>query len=250
MSDINDQAISGHEEEKGAGPSHSGVAKHPLAHLWAHWTRKMSGEEINQLELVSYSGPIHVVRSPGQVRDAVRELRRDSMLGFDTETRPSFRKGVVYKPALLQLAGQDATFLFRVKDTGLPPELTGLLADAAILKVGVAVGRDVQDLRQIEPFAPAGFTDLGECARRAGIQHHGLRGLAAVVLGCRVSKGARTTNWDRPDLPMTSLRYAATDAWIARGIYQAMKDQGCPLPAIPSTHWRDPRASSVESLPT
>lgn len=201
-------------------------------HPWPVWRRKLSKDEINAAELASYPGRIRLVRNPGLLNEAVQTLRRERVLGFDTETRPSFRPGVVYKPALLQLGGRDSVFLFRLADLGLPPELRDLLADPGIVKAGVAVNRDVRDLQALEWFEPAGFVDLGECGRKAGIQHHGLRGMAAVMLNCRISKGARTTNWDRPDLPEHALRYAATDAWIAWKLYRALEDHGCPLPAM------------------
>ena len=158
---------------------------------------------------------------------AVRALRRETLLGFDTETRPSFQKGETHPPALIQLAGKDAVYLFHLPGLGLPAELTDLLTDARIVKAGVANDRDLRELRGLRDFAPRGFVDLGECAAAYGIPHQGLRGLAAVLLGCRISKGARFTNWERTDLDDRALQYAATDAWIGRRIYEALQAAGC-----------------------
>jgi ribonuclease D len=189
--------------------------------------QKLSREEINRLEIAAYRGPIHVVRSHAQMLAAVRELRRETLLGFDTEKRPSFAKGESHPPALIQLAGREAVYVFQLHVIGLPAELVDLLANPRIVKAGVATGRDLQELRELAQFQPGGFVDIGACAMKSGIKHHGLRGLAALLLGCRISKSAQLTNWERPELPMPALRYAATDAWISRRIYEALKKHGC-----------------------
>ena len=186
----------------------------------------LSREEINRLPLAAYRGPIHVVRARPQMLAAIRELRREPLLGFDTEKRPSFTKGESHPPALLQLAGRQDVYIFQLHILGLPSELTDLLANGHIIKAGVAIGRDLQELRQMTEFEPRGVVDIGACAMKSGMKHHGLRGLAAVLLGCRISKGAQLTNWERPDLPGPALQYAATDAWVSRRIYEAMKEHG------------------------
>ena len=188
--------------------------------------RKLSADEINRIELAAYRGPLHLVSTIEQVQAAADRLSCDKLLGFDTEKRPSFRKGESHPPALLQLAGKDVVYLFQLHRFGLPVALTRILADGGIVKAGVAVGRDLRELRALTEFEPQGFVDLGERAKRHGLQHHGLRGLAASLLGCRISKGAGLTNWARPDLPERALRYAATDAWIGRRIYVAMEERG------------------------
>lgn len=208
----------------------SRVVKRPSRHssqgkgsIPAAWIRKLPPEEINALETASYKGPITLVASHKAVLEAVAELKREKLLGFDTETRPSFVSGVAYPPALLQLVGAHTAFLFRLKATGLPPELTALLADPAIIKAGVSVSKDVKELRTMAEFEPHGFVDLGTASEKMGLQHHGLRGLAAVVLGVRISKSARTTNWDNRTLPDFAVRYAATDGWLGRKLYEEFK---------------------------
>ena len=177
--------------------------------------------------MTAYRGVIHVVRTHPQMLVAVRELRHETLLGFDTEQRPSFRKGESHPPALMQLAGRRAVCLFQLHTLGLPVELRDLLANPGIVKAGVATARDLQELRALTEFQPRGFVDLGVCAKRSGMQHHGLRGLAALLLGCRISKSAQLTNWERPVLPAPALQYAATDAWISLRIYEALKEHGC-----------------------
>ena len=189
--------------------------------------QKLTAEEINRLAITAYRGSIQVVCTRPQMLAAVRELRRETLLGFDTEKRPSFRKGETHPPALIQLAGRDAVYVFQLQALGFPVELTDILANSEIVKAGVSVARDIQELRELTEFQPRGFVDLGDCAKRSGIKHHGLRGLAALLLGCRISKGAQLTNWERPDLPASALQYAATDAWISRRIYEALKEHDC-----------------------
>lgn len=188
--------------------------------------RKLSADEINDLDLAAYHGPLNLVCTSEEMQVAAARLSCEKLLGFDTEKRPSFSKGESHPPALLQLAGEDEVYLFQLHRIGLPVELTRILADGGIVKAGVAVGRDLRELRALTEFEPKGFVDLGARSKRHGLQHHGLRGLAASLLGCRISKGAGLTNWARPDLPERALRYAATDAWIGRRIYKAMEERG------------------------
>jgi len=189
----------------------------------ARYLKKLSSEEINSLPLAAYEGPIHVVDNQRDALLAVNSLRGHRALGFDTEKRPSFKKGQVYQPSLLQLSQPDAVYIFQLKLTGLPKELLNLFERKDIIKAGVAVGRDIHELREMKAFEPAGFIDLGDKAREAGLQHHGLRGLAAILLGSRVSKSARLTNWSKKELPEKALIYAATDAWLGLCLYGRMK---------------------------
>lgn len=188
-------------------------------------SHRMSDEEINSLPSRSYEGEVKVVRDLSALREAVTSLRREEILGFDTETRPSFWKGRKYPPALLQLAGKDAVFIFQIKQTGLPEELCALLSDPNIIKAGVALKQDVKELRHLTPFTPAGFFDLGEYAKKLGLKNHGLRGLAGVLLGFRIPKGGtRTSNWATESLSPAQIRYAATDAWVGRELYLKLSD--------------------------
>ena len=178
-----------------------------------------SAEEINSLPLGRYRGPVRLVTSPPQVRKALRALGRERVLGFDTETRAAFRKGESYPPALVQLAGADAVWLFRLNRLKGLGGLAPLLADAGVVKTGVALERDVKELRELEEFEPAGFLGLEKLSDEHGVVANGLRGMAASVLRLRVSKGAQRSNWARQRLSDKQIEYAATDAWICREIY-------------------------------
>lgn len=183
---------------------------------------RLSKEEINTLPLIHWQGPIQIINSRDGAEQAVEMLQQEPVLGFDTETRPAFKKGQHFPPSLLQLAGEDQVFIFQLQQTGLPKNLLALLNNQNIVKTGVAIAYDLSELNQLQPFAHQGFYDLGTMAKERGIQNHGLRGLAAVVLGHRISKSARVTNWAGKNLTNKQIRYAATDAWIGRKIYQKL----------------------------
>lgn len=187
--------------------------------------RRISREEINSLPLKGYEGEITVIRDRQDLTSAMAILRREETLGFDTETRPSFWKGTKFPPALIQLAGKEAVFIFQLKHTGLPEELRDLLADPAVIKAGVALKYDLTELQLLAHFQPAAFVDLGELAGEKGLKNHGLRGLAALLLGFRIAKGStRKSNWENDLLSPVQLRYAATDAWVGRELYLKLRD--------------------------
>jgi len=190
----------------------------------------MSKEAINQLPLARWEGPMQLLRTAEEVAAAMARLARAELLGFDTETRPAFRKGQKFAPSLLQLAAEDEVVLVQLQRTGLPAPLLAILEDPAIVKAGVGLDFDCKSLQELHPFQPAGFVDLARMARRRGIRNHGLRGLAAVVCGIRISKSARTTNWANPELTPQQIQYAATDAWIGREIYRRLRA----LPLMPA----------------
>ena len=181
--------------------------------------RRMTKEEINSCPIRKWNGPVHVIRSTERMIEAVEHLSREAILGFDTETRPAFKKGQKYLPSLLQLAGENSVYLFQLKHLGLQEPLIKILADPTIIKAGVSLAHDLRELKQLTPFAQAGFVGLGKMSKEKGIKNHGLRGLAAVVLGLRISKSAQTTNWAKDELTQSQIRYAATDAWVGRELY-------------------------------
>jgi len=184
---------------------------------------KLSKTEINSLPLRYYNGPIRIIQTAEQAKDACTILIKEKLLGFDTETRPAFNKGQSYLPSLLQLAGTKVVYLFQLSKCGLPDSITNLLSNVNIIKSGVAIDQDLIELQQILNFEPGGFIDLGEIARSKGLPHHGLRGLAAFLLNFRISKSSRTSNWSANQLTKKQIRYAATDAWLGRELYLKYK---------------------------
>ena len=192
--------------------------------------RRMTKMEINDFPVRKWEGAVHIIRTSEDMADAVEMLSRETRLGFDTETRPAFKKGQKYLPSLLQLADENSVYLFQLKHIGLPEPLISILANPAIIKSGVSLAYDLKDLKKIAPFTQAGFVGLGKMSKDKGILNHGLRGLAAVVLGLRISKSAQTSNWAKNELSRSQIRYAATDAWIGRELYLALMKIDSPSP--------------------
>jgi ribonuclease D len=190
------------------------------------YLREFSPEEINAYPLKRWRGPVRVVGAKKKAAAAARELAKEDILGFDTESRPSFSKGKCYPVSLLQLAGAGEVYLFQLGRMNVPDELRRLLSDPGLPKAGVAVRDDLKELRELMNFEPAGFVDLSSVAASHGLKTRGLRNLAANLLGFRISKGQRCTNWSRPDLSKKQITYAATDAWVGRELYLKMRELG------------------------
>jgi len=188
----------------------------------ATWPR-MTKKQINARPIRKYQGRIHLIQESEQVEQAVRQLEKEKVLGFDTETRPTFRVGQSYLPAVLQLVGEQAAYIFQLRHCRLSKALRRLLANPKIIKAGVSLDHDVQELNKLAPFRPAGFVDVGELAKLAGCMNHGLRGLAALLLEFRVSKDSQTSNWAKRTLTRAQIEYAATDAWVGRELYHKLQ---------------------------
>ena len=181
-------------------------------------------DAINALPMVSYDGPVRVVEREEELPEVLKLLQGDTLLGLDTEMRPCFERGKPLRPtALLQLAGERAVVLVRLKNVPVTGPLAALLGDPNILKVGVAIGDDMRLMRRNATFPAAGMVDLAQTARLAGIPTLGLRSLAANFLKVRISKGAQCSNWEKAELSEQQILYAATDAWIGREIYLKMR---------------------------
>ncbi len=177
--------------------------------------------EIDELPLGTFPGQIKVIDKPGLDYDrAILYLRRQKILGFDTESRPVFSPGQHGNGvALLQLSGPDKAFLFRTQKVGMRRSLCNLLANEKILKIGAASLDDVRGLQRIHGFKAAGFVDLQKIAWEWGIRDKSVKKLAANILGCRISKAQQLSNWEADTLTEAQCRYAATDAWVCREMY-------------------------------
>lgn len=182
----------------------------------------ISSDEIKALPLSAFKGEIIVIDRKESVAQAVEMLKNYDVLGFDTETKPAFKKGVFHDVALLQLAAGDKAFIFRLNKTGLPPSLTALLSDKNILKAGAAIRDDIKSLQKLRRFQPAGFIELQDMVKHYDITDCGLRKLAGIILGIQISKSQQVSNWEREILTDAQLVYAATDAWVCHEIYREL----------------------------
>jgi ribonuclease D len=184
---------------------------------------KLSKEQINSLPIRKWDGEINLINSDQDVAGAVARLQKETVLGFDTETKPVFRKGITHNPCILQLAGADFVTLFQLKRLQDLAPIAALLASNSVLKVGVGLDNDIEQLQPVMRFNPGGFIDVGSMARNANISSRGLRSMTARFFGFRISKRAQCSNWEAKQLKNFQLLYAATDAWVSRDIYQIMK---------------------------
>jgi ribonuclease D len=191
--------------------------------------RQISHEELMQLPIVRYHGPIHLVRTEADLRAARQAIRHEHVVGFDTETRPTFHKGQSHPPALVQIAGGKGVYLFPLARVHGSEIIAEMLGNPHLVKTGIALDRDLVELSSLFPIEPRNVVDLGVIAKRAGFTQTGVRNLAGLFLQVRIAKGVRTSNWARANLTASQLTYAATDAWICRELYFAFEKRGLTL---------------------
>lgn len=184
---------------------------------------KISNEQTALLPAVEFRGEIRIVEHERDIAAACKTLAEQPVIGFDTETRPSFRPGVTFRVSLLQLSTPTVCYLFRLNKIPLAKPILQLLEDRRVLKIGADVAGDLRSLRQISHFRDGGFVDLQGIAPEWGIGEKSLRKLSAIVLGRRVSKAQRLSNWEAAQLTEKQMRYAATDAWICPEIYRTLQ---------------------------
>ena len=180
---------------------------------------RISREQVNNLPIRRYEGEICLIGSQKELERAMHAIGQESVVGFDTETRPAFRKGEVHLPCLVQIATNRAVYLFPLLRMNLAEPLARLLANPAVVKAGVAMADDLRQLKLVFPFEEAGVVDVGVLAKRQGLKQSGVRNLAAMLLGFRIPKGASTSNWASPRLSPAQITYAATDAWACRELF-------------------------------
>ncbi|MEX0326730.1 MAG: 3'-5' exonuclease [Puniceicoccaceae bacterium] len=184
---------------------------------------KITKDEINALPLKAYEGPVTIVDSDEKLEKALVALRKEKVLGFDTESRPSFKKGQNFPASLIQLGGNKQVWLFQIQKFENMESLWKILANRAIIKAGVAIADDIKKLQELIDFKPAGFVEIADLTQKAGILNTGLRSLAGLLLNFRISKRAQVSNWARSQLTEAQVQYAATDAWVSRELYCHMQ---------------------------
>lgn len=198
--------------------------------LPAELCRTISRDEVNALPILRYEGEVRLVVTPPELQQALAQIREDcggeSVLGFDTETRPAFRAGESYLPCLVQAATARAVYLFQLQRADCSATLAGLLEDARLVKAGVGLADDLRELRRVFPFAAHAMLDLGSVAKRHGLKQSGVRNLAGLFLGGRIPKGSKTSNWAAARLSPQQITYAATDAWVCRELYLRFRELG------------------------
>lgn len=192
--------------------------------MFVGYRNKIDKEDVDLFPVFVFPGEILVIEDAADIEGAVVDLRAYSYIGFDTETKPSFRKGETNQVSLLQLAVEERVYLFRLKKCGFPPALRNLLADKNIVKIGVGIRDDLRFLRRLGDFIPASFVDLQSYAAEFGIEEKSFSKLMAIIFNVKISKRQRTSNWETPRFTEAQVRYAATDAWGALKMYQELSE--------------------------
>jgi ribonuclease D len=186
------------------------------------YQENITAEELAECELSWFKGELVLVEDLKTFYEVFPRLLGHDLLGFDTETKPTFKKGKRHQVSLIQLSTDNLACLFRINKIGLPDELLKLLADPSVIKTGVAVHDDIKFLSGVKRFTPKGFIDLQNFVKDFGIQSSGLKKLTAIVLGFRISKRQQVTDWEAEQLSEAQLIYAATDAWVCHQIYKKL----------------------------
>jgi ribonuclease D len=186
----------------------------------------ISREDMAVLPIGRYEGDVCLAATPEELALAREDLRSERVVGFDTETRPAFRKGESYLPCLVQAATARAVYIFQLSYEPAHAVLAELLEDARTVKAGVALAHDLRTLAQVFPFERRNIVDLGVIARRAGLEQTGVRNLAGIFLGLRMPKGSRTSNWAARKLTPAQIAYAASDAWACRELFLRFEAEG------------------------
>ena len=188
--------------------------------------REISREEMAALPIRRYEGEIVLVADHRALVRATEDIGLEAVVGWDTETRPAFRKGEMYLPSLVQVATSRAVYVFQLARLDVSAQVAGFFAAPGIVKVGISVKDDLTKLAMVFPLEPAAVLDAGTVAKRHGMEQTGLRNLAGIFLGFRVPKGAKTTNWAAARLSEQQITYAATDAWACRELYLKFRELG------------------------
>lgn len=183
----------------------------------------ITNEETAQLPAANFGGRIIVVNDEKQLAEACEYLRRQKLIGFDTETRPSFKAGVINRVALLQLSTEERCYLIRLSKVRFDKAVAKILESRDIVKVGADVANDLRALQKLRRFRQEAFVDLQSIVAEWGIGEKSVRKMAAIVLGLRVSKAQRLSNWEAAELTPPQQMYAATDAWVCVEIYNRLR---------------------------
>lgn len=176
-------------------------------------------EQLAELPIETFGGDIIVIDHAEEVREACNYLSMQSALGFDTETRPSFKRGQVHKVALMQLSSEERCFLFRLNRIGYPDELEALMSDPEVKKIGLSLRDDFAAIRKRSMRKPENFIDLQGFVDQFGIEDNSLQKIYAILFGKKISKNQRVSNWEAEILTSAQQSYAAIDAWACLRIY-------------------------------
>ncbi len=148
-----------------------------------------------------------------------------TVLGFDTESKPSFKKGIQSKISIIQLADDKNALIFRIQHYRIHTELIALFENKNIIKVGSGIKQDLKQLQQVCTFNPQSFVDLQDLLKQKGYEVMGLKKMTELFLNKKLSKRQQLSNWNKPQLTEAQIRYAATDAYATYLLYQKLNNE-------------------------
>jgi len=183
-------------------------------------------EELNELPIGGWEGETVLIDKPEDLAQAIQEINNETIIGIDTETRPAFKKGVVYKISLIQIATRDCVYLFRINRVGLSSGLIKIFESDEIMKVGIDLNYDMNLLQNLKRFTPRNVIELNSYCKQKGFLVMGLRKLSAIILSIRISKRQQTSNWQAETYTLAQIKYAATDAWACRELFIRLMENG------------------------
>lgn len=186
-------------------------------------TISINKEQLSGMPTAVYPGCIAVVTQPEEAESALSYLRRQDIVGIDTETRPSFRKGRVHQVSLVQIATEEICYLFRVNKLGFTDGLRAFLEDKGVVKVGLSLKDDFFMLRKLGAFEPCGYVELQSMVKNYSIKDASLQKIYGIIFGERISKSQRLSNWEALELSPAQQQYASVDAWACLRIYRYLK---------------------------
>jgi len=189
------------------------------------FAENLSNDEINELPLYQFNGGIFVIDTFDKLDNFLPLLKDQKLLGFDTETKPSFKKGKINPVSLLQITTSSEAFLIRINKIGLPEEIKDILKNPEVVKIGLAIKDDIKILNKVNKFDPDSFIDLQDYVEGFGIVAKSLKKITGIVLNKRISKSQQVTNWEREELSEAQQIYAATDAWACLQVYKKLNHE-------------------------
>jgi len=186
----------------------------------------ISKEDVKDYSIEKFTGKIIVIDKKEDVLSAYLYLKKQNIIGFDTESKPTFKKGVPSRVSLIQFSTEDKAFLFRINKIGFVDEIIDLISDEKIKKIGIAINDDIKDLQKIKKIESNNIIDLNQLALKLGFESIGAVKLSILILGFSISKAVRLSNWEKLELTKPQIEYAATDAWICNMIYNKLLNEG------------------------
>ncbi|MBQ8423646.1 MAG: 3'-5' exonuclease domain-containing protein 2 [Coprobacter sp.] len=199
---------------------------------------------IADMEIARFPGKIVVIDTDEKADAAYERLCREAVVGLDTETRPSFKKGVVHQVALVQISTWDTCYLFRLCKMSALHTIKRILESKKILKIGLSLKDDFHGLHRLDEIEPHHYIELQQFVAAYDIDEMSLQKVYAILFGRKISKSQQLSNWEAAELTPAQQQYAATDAWSCLHIYRALQGEHIPNiypPVLPIIGTVDPK---------